>query len=225
MVPSECRVNNADDAEAIRAVLRVAVFGEYPSVRAGLRALLAGQPGIDVVLDLGRERLDTGWPECIDVLVMDLSDGSVHRWSEPPVGDAPFPVVAIASTAIEGVALLRLRNPPLGTLLRDADAGQLAAAVWAAASGLVTITPAIARAAFGGGAMVAAPPDRTLLTEREYEVIELMSLGLPNKAIALRLGISENTAKFHVGTILGKLNAASRTEAVMVAARLGWLPI
>lgn len=225
MVPSECRVNNAGDAEATLAVLRVAVFGEYPSVRAGLRALLAGQPGIDVVLDLGRERLDAGWPEGIDVLVMDLSDGLADRWAESTVGDAPFPVVAIASTTSEGLALLRLRNPPLGALLRDADAGQLAAAVWAAASGLVTIAPAIAREAFASSERSDGRPGPTLLTQREQEVIELMSLGLPNKAIALRLGISENTAKFHVGTILGKLNAASRTEAVMAAARLGWLPI
>jgi DNA-binding NarL/FixJ family response regulator len=52
-----------------------------------------------------------------------------------------------------------------------------------------------------------------------------MAAGLPNKTIALRLGISEHTAKFHVGTVLAKLGAASRTEAVMTAARRGLLPL
>ncbi|MCC6386326.1 MAG: response regulator transcription factor [Dehalococcoidia bacterium] len=63
------------------------------------------------------------------------------------------------------------------------------------------------------------------LTAREREVLTLMAAGLPNKTIALRLGISEHTAKFHVGTVLAKLGAASRTEAVMTAARRGLLPL
>jgi DNA-binding NarL/FixJ family response regulator len=63
------------------------------------------------------------------------------------------------------------------------------------------------------------------LTERELEVLPLLALGLPNKAVAQRLGISEHTVKFHVGAILSKLGAASRTEAVMIAARRGLLPL
>jgi DNA-binding NarL/FixJ family response regulator len=61
------------------------------------------------------------------------------------------------------------------------------------------------------------------LTERETEVLELLALGLPNKTIAQRLRISEHTAKFHVGSIMAKLGAASRTEAVALAARRGLL--
>ena len=63
------------------------------------------------------------------------------------------------------------------------------------------------------------------LTEREQEVLRLVALGLPNKGIALDLGISEHTVKFHVGSILGKLDAGSRTEAVMTAARRGLLAL
>jgi DNA-binding NarL/FixJ family response regulator len=54
-------------------------------------------------------------------------------------------------------------------------------------------------------------------------VLELLALGLPNKTIAQRLRISEHTAKFHVGSIMAKLGAASRTEAVALAARRGLL--
>jgi two-component system nitrate/nitrite response regulator NarL len=59
------------------------------------------------------------------------------------------------------------------------------------------------------------------LTPRELEVLQLLAEGLPNKAIGLRLSISEHTVKFHVNAILGKLGAQSRTDAVVRATRLG----
>jgi DNA-binding NarL/FixJ family response regulator len=68
-------------------------------------------------------------------------------------------------------------------------------------------------------------PAPEALTPREREVLELLSEGLPNKAIATRLGISDQTAKFHVASIYGKLGAANRTEAVRIALRRGLLTI
>ena len=59
------------------------------------------------------------------------------------------------------------------------------------------------------------------LTPREIEVLELVTEGLPNKAIADRLGISDQTVKFHLASILGKLGASNRTEAVRRAVRMG----
>ena len=59
------------------------------------------------------------------------------------------------------------------------------------------------------------------LTPREREVLAQLALGLPNKTIARRLGISEHTAKFHVAAVMAKLGAASRTEAVRLGARRG----
>jgi len=67
---------------------------------------------------------------------------------------------------------------------------------------------------------VSTPPGESL-TSRELEVLQYLAEGLPNKAIALKLGISEHTIKFHVNAILGKLGAQSRTEAVVRASRLG----
>lgn len=64
------------------------------------------------------------------------------------------------------------------------------------------------------------PPVETL-TPREVQVLELVAEGLPNKAIAERLGISDQTVKFHIASITGKLGAANRTEAVRRAARRG----
>jgi two-component system nitrate/nitrite response regulator NarL len=63
------------------------------------------------------------------------------------------------------------------------------------------------------------------LTPREVEVLQLLAEGLPNKAIAARLGISDQTVKFHVASITGKLGAANRTEAVRRAARRGLIDL
>ncbi len=63
------------------------------------------------------------------------------------------------------------------------------------------------------------------LTPREHEVLELLAEGLPNKAIAVRLGISDQTVKFHVASITGKLGAANRTDAVRRAVRRGLIAL
>jgi len=63
------------------------------------------------------------------------------------------------------------------------------------------------------------------LTPRESEVLQLLARGMTNAEIGSRLGVSEHTAKFHVGAVLGKLGARSRAEAVAVASRLGWITV
>lgn len=67
--------------------------------------------------------------------------------------------------------------------------------------------------------------DRESLTPREFEVLRWLALGLPNKAIAAKLGISDQTVKFHVAAIIGKLGAANRTDAVRRAARRGLIDL
>lgn len=111
---------------------------------------------------------------------------------------------------------------PCGFLFTDASADEIVAAARAVAAGLTVLAP---------GLMVAGPrarrlprqdeDDRVRLTSRELEVMALMAAGLPNKGIARALGISEHTAKYHVGAILSKLDAQSRAEAVVLAARRG----
>ena len=92
-------------------------------------------------------------------------------------------------------------------------------------------TLAEARAAGAGADALVVAPERSAvaeplpepLTRRELDVLALMAEGLPNKAIAVRLGISDQTVKFHVASITGKLSAANRTEAVRIALRRGLL--
>jgi DNA-binding NarL/FixJ family response regulator len=110
----------------------------------------------------------------------------------------------------------------VGYLPRDAAPSAIVHAIHSVAAGLVVLAPETVPA------LVAAPrpadePPAEALTSRELEVLALLAQGLPNKTIAHRLTISEHTVKFHVGAILAKLGAASRTEAVMLAARQGLL--
>ena len=105
----------------------------------------------------------------------------------------------------------------------DATAEELAAAIAAARAGLVALHPdalsgaAAARAAPRGGAAA--------LTPREIEILEMMAEGMSNRTIAGRLGISSQTVKFHVASILAKLGAASRTEAVTFGVRRGLIAL
>jgi DNA-binding NarL/FixJ family response regulator len=88
------------------------------------------------------------------------------------------------------------------------------------ALGLASLDPALAAALIPPQDQAPTPPAEEL-TPRELEVLRLVAQGLPNKAIAQRLEISEHTVKFHVNAILGKLGVQSRTEAVVHATRLG----
>jgi two-component system nitrate/nitrite response regulator NarL len=105
-------------------------------------------------------------------------------------------------------------------LLREAKAGQLLAALQAAGQGLVVFDPVLAGALLPDAPLNSASLVESL-TPRELEVLQLLAEGLPNKTIARRLDISEHTVKFHVNAIMGKLNAHSRTEAVVRATQLG----
>jgi DNA-binding NarL/FixJ family response regulator len=98
------------------------------------------------------------------------------------------------------------------------------AAVEAAASGLAVVDPHDLEALLGGAVARTAVGSSTL-TPRELEVLRMMAEGAANKVIAWKLGISEHTVKFHVASILNKLNAGTRAEAVAIGMRKGMILI
>ncbi len=136
---------------------------------------------------------------------------------------AEIPTVVLAEPGSSAVAAQALHAGIRAVLPSGLPTDQLAAALQAVASGLVVLHPAEVQAAFP----VAAPASQPLaelpepLTRREREVLQMLAAGLANKEIAARLNISEHTAKFHVAAILGKLGAATRTEAVALGIRRG----
>jgi len=222
------RLPRPPDPREGAASLRVLVVAGYPAVRAGLRTLLAQDGGIVPVepATLGPNPLGAG-DLGLAAVVADLSGMSEAAADELGDAYANVPLVLLgADPATDGPGL---GAEPVAYLAPDADGASLAAAVRSVAAGLTVLDPAFIGAA-GIHAHARSQPVTTTvsgeaLTARERQVLELVAAGLPNKAIARELGISEHTAKFHVGSLLTKLGAGSRTEAVMLATRRGLLAV
>lgn len=201
--------------------LRLLIVADDPLVRAGLAAILANQPNYTIVGQTAGEadlltELDIYQP---DVVVWDLGwDPATKLDHLADLKEANLPVVALLPD--ETYASEVWGAGARGLLPRDVNTDKLLAALRAAVQGLVTFEPELA-----GGLLpdrhLESPPLVEELTPRELEVLQILAEGLPNKAIARRLGISEHTVKFHVNAILSKLGAQSRTEAVVYATRLG----
>jgi DNA-binding NarL/FixJ family response regulator len=202
------------------ARLRVLVVAAFPALRAGLVSLLSNDPLLEPIATEGVELGDAG--SAPSAIVVDYSAGEPEEILS--IAEA-FPQTALvmigADPATDGPGL---SGAPVAYLPSDVDAAALNAAVRAAATGLIVLDPTVAGAT-GVHAHARSSESTETLTAREREVLLLVAEGLPNKAIARELGISEHTAKFHVGSLLGKLSAASRTEAVTLATRRGILPV
>jgi two-component system, NarL family, nitrate/nitrite response regulator NarL len=195
--------------------LRLVLVGRDPLARAGLR-LLAESTGSHVVADVSPEELEGLAAEEADAAVWDV--GPHAALDGISVLSARLPTVAVlwgeeqAGEALAGGAR--------AVILRERAEDRLLPAVTAAVAGLVAVDEGVAESVLRprpAPAQALVEP----LTARELEVVQLLAEGLTNRRIGERLGISEHTAKFHVNSILGKLGASSRSEAVAQAARLG----
>ncbi|MGH9335310.1 MAG: response regulator transcription factor, partial [Vicinamibacteria bacterium] len=148
---------------------------------------------------------------------LDLGSGGVPSGSDPLY--AGYPLLVLTDDPVR--AREALASGARGALSRTTSGPRLDRALAAIVEGLVVLDEELAEEAL-------RPPPRSLdsaeeLTPRELEVLEHLALGLSNREIAERLGVSFHTVKFHVNSILGKLGAASRTEVVALAARAGLL--
>jgi DNA-binding NarL/FixJ family response regulator len=204
-------VTDTDDQPANQ--LDVLVAAQFPSVRRGLLSMLAEHPGLSPRED--QDGVSSAEP---DVVVVYVANGAIssdisERW------DAPIVFV------VEGLLaeLPDIAERPVALLTAEADSHALHAAVHAVDQGLSVIDTTFAGSAgiVWRQPLLPAADHGDQLTAREIEVLNLVAQGWPNKTIATALGISEHTVKFHVGSILGKLGAESRTEAVTIATRRG----
>ena len=194
------------------------LVAEDPLARSGLAHALASEGTVVVASEAADDaELERALATSrARVIVRDLGVGS-------PVGrerlrSAGVPLVALVPD--EARASEALAAGARGVLLRTTDGARLAIAVTAVARGLVVLDDRLAPTLLERPrAIPAAGEDR--LTPRELEVVDLLARGLANKEIAHRLKISEHTAKFHVNSILTKLGAESRTQAVVRAVQLG----
>jgi two-component system, NarL family, response regulator YdfI len=206
---------------------RVFIVAASPLTRAGLQDLLAAR-GVKVVgssanLESLSERFTEARPHAVllDVSGEKASEllDSLH-FSEL-VSDTA--VVVLSERLPPGWAAEALRAGVRAILPSEVSPGHLISALQAAVAGLVVLHPSDVESALVPASRVSHPVADLLesLTRREREVLQMLASGLANKEIAARLSISDHTVKFHVASILGKLGASSRTEAVSLGIRHG----
>ena len=200
-------------------MIRVLVRSNSPFARAGLEGAIRADPRFAVVSGAGRE--PDQQPE---VIVLDGPDADPVQPRSGPVGSRP-PALVLLTDDLSRTEFVRLYQTGVRAILpRESSAQEITSAIEAVSQNLAALSPAFLEALLPPMAEDREPEVEFLpepLSPREIEVLALMAEGAENKEIAARLKISEHTAKFHVSSILGKLGATSRTEAVTRGYRLG----
>ena len=209
--------------------IRVLLADDHAVVRAGIRQFLEHAEDIVVVgeADDGEAAKALIKDDPPDVAVLDIqmpkaSGIEVTRWIRAhfrQVGvlvltafdDDPY-VLAVLQAGANGYVLKTASPMDIIQAVRDVDAGKSA------------LDPAITQKVMAQIVGHPETPPVEQLTERELEVLALVGKGFTNKAIGVQLGISDRTVQGHLARIFNKLNASSRTEAVMRAVSFGWLP-
>ncbi len=208
--------------------IRVLLADDHHMVRAGIRELLEGAGDVQVIAEAGdgQEAQALIQKQPPDVAVLDIqmpkaSGIEVTRWvrsHKPDVGvliltaydDDPY-VMAVLQAGANGYVLKTARPEELVQAVRDVNEGRSA------------LDPAITHKLMSN--LFKRPQESAVepLTDREHDVLRLAAKGYTNKAIGVQLAISDRTVQGHLAHIFAKLQATSRTEAVMRAVALGWI--
>jgi DNA-binding NarL/FixJ family response regulator len=221
-------------AEAPR--VRVLLCAASPVLRARVERLLRPEKGIQIVASVAKlsDVTSPGSRSKADVLLIHGAGSELKS-----LANLNFPVVLLAEENGLDVLYEALARGVRGVVLSLASSAELALALRATAAGLLVFSAEASdllahslAASVRTRAAAAASPHSDLsegiiesLTVREHEVLEMMMEGLSNKEIAMQLNVSTHTVKFHISSILAKLGAASRTEAITVGLRRGLITI
>lgn len=208
------------------------IVAASPLARSGLENLLLARQ-IEIVGSAARlDELDGRLADLsVDVILVDSTGEPFETFLDGLVSSglaSDFSVVVLVEPESLAASSAALREGVRAFLPNDVSPEQLVAALQAAASGLLVLHPSQVSAQVAANGFASMPNrSRELnelaepLTPRESEVLQMLAGGLGNKEIAAKLVISEHTVKFHVASILGKLGAATRTEAVSLGIRRG----
>jgi DNA-binding NarL/FixJ family response regulator len=208
--------------------IRVLLADDHHMVRAGIRELLEGAGDVQVIAEAGdgeeaQSLIDRHKPDVavLDIQMPKASGIEVTRWVRshlPEVGvliltaydDDPY-VMAVLQAGANGYVLKTAKPEELIQAVRDVNEGKSA------------LDPSITRKLMTN--LFKRPQDTAVeqLTDREHDVLRLAAKGYTNKAIGVQLAISDRTVQGHLAHIFAKLQATSRTEAVMRAVSLGWI--
>ncbi|MEU6384292.1 response regulator transcription factor [Streptomyces bauhiniae] len=210
----------------------VLLVDDEPLVRAGLRAVLAAQPDIEVVGEAADGAAVIPLVRSLrpDVVAMDvrmpLLDGIEATRAVLRTVDGPPKILVVTTFEDDEYVYEALRAGADGFLLKRSRPEEIVHAVRLVAAGDSLLFPASVRrlaARYGTGRAAAEPLAGARLTEREAEVLRLMARGLTNAEIAAGLVVGAETVKSHVSAVLAKLGARDRTQAVIVAYESGFV--
>jgi DNA-binding NarL/FixJ family response regulator len=210
-------------------VIRVGVVAATLAMRVGLRGLLDDNESVQVVTEAPSLAALDPIPGEVDVLVIAVDDSVLLELDQMPEGMQSVAVLALTDGDLETVqSLPKPTHFAWGILPVDSTEDEMLAAISALKEGLIVGSPHILKAIFTPSREAEhissdRHPEGIIepLTQRETQVLQLLSQGLANKQIALSLKISEHTVKFHVSSIYAKLGATNRTEAVRLGVRHG----
>ena len=211
-----------------KAKIRVLLADDHHIVRAGIRQLLEGADDLQVIAEAGdgEEAQSLIQKHKPDVAVLDIqmpkaSGIEVTRWVRahlPEVG-----VLILTAYDDDPYVMAVLQAGANGYVLKTAQADELIQAVRDVNEGKSALDPTITRKLMSN--IFKGPEKKTVesLTDRELDVLRLAAKGFTNKAIGVQLAISDRTVQGHLAHIFAKLQATSRTEAVMRGVSLGWI--
>ena len=207
--------------------IRVLVADDHAIVRKGICALLATEPGIQVIGEAqdGQEAVSKAQRTEPDVILMDLvMPGTDGLEATRQISDSQpqARILVLTSFAGDDQIFPAIKAGALGYLLKDSEPEQLVQAIQQVYRGESSLHPSIARRLLRE---LSSPseqgPNTDSLTGREIEVLRLVAQGQSNREISAILTISEATVRTHVSNILSKLNLCSRTQAALYALREG----
>jgi DNA-binding NarL/FixJ family response regulator len=206
--------------------IRIAVAATSAVSRVGLESIVRSHPEFQLAGSFGAVASLVSFARSteLDVIVID-SDSIRDVLLEPP-SDAAIVLLTEISDA-RSISHL-LRSGVRAILSRESDPEEVLSAIYAVHDGLVLLSPPAAEtlaAVYGDQSLEFEAELSEEITSRETDVLRMLAEGFVNKDIAVRLGISEHTVKFHISSILDKLGASTRTEAVTLGIRRGLIPI
>ncbi len=211
----------------MKAPIRVLITDDHTIVRKGLTELLATERDMKVVGEArdGQEALEKAGSLKPDVVLMDLvmprMDG-IEATRKITEAHPEVKVLVLTSFAADDKVFPAVKAGALGYLLKDSRPEELVEAIHRVHRGEPSLEPDIARKVLQELSHPGKKkPTSDPLTERELEVLRLVSQGLSNKEIASKIFITEYTVRTHVSNILSKLHLASRTQAALYAVREG----
>src|SRR5207245_5940682 len=206
--------------------IRIAVVATSAVRRAGLENIVRSHAEFQLAGSFGAvaSLVSFAPSTALDVIIID-SD-SIHDVLLEPTSDAAIVLLTDVSHA-RSISRL-LRSGVRAILSRESDPDDVLSAIYAAYDGLVLLSTPTAEslaAVYGDQPLEVEDELSEEITSRETDVLRMLAEGLVNKDIAVRLGISEHTVKFHISSILDKLGDSTSTEAVTLGIRRGLIPI